>query len=138
MAKDFYHFAARAALEKDGWLITNDPLVLTFKEVNLEIDLAAERLIAAERNAEKIAVEIKSFLGKSAISEFHTALGQYLNYRAALAELQPERRLYLGIPSDAFHSFFQLSFTRDAVRMHQIALIVYNPATEVIEAWQKN
>ena len=59
MAKDFYHFAARAALEKDGWLITNDPLVLTFKEVNLEIDLAAERLIAAERNAEKSLSKLK-------------------------------------------------------------------------------
>ena len=138
MARDFYHSAARTALEKDGWLITNDPLELTFKEVNLEVDLAAERLIAAERNAERIAVEIKSFLGKSAISEFHTALGQYLNYRAALAELQPERQLYLGIPSDAYHSFFQLSFTRDAVRTHRIALIVYNPTTEVIETWQKN
>ena len=58
MARDFYHSAARTALEKDGWLITNDPLELTFKEVNLEVDLAAERLIAAERNAERIAVEI--------------------------------------------------------------------------------
>lgn len=138
MAKDIYHFAARTALEKEGWVITNDPLFITFKEVNLEIDLGAERLIAAERNEERIAVEIKSFLGKSAISEFHTALGQYLNYRAALTELQPERQLYLGIPSDAYHSFFQLSFTKDALKTHQIALIVYNPALEVIETWQKN
>ena len=54
--------------------------------VKLQIDLAAEsaiayrllRSIAAERDSKKIAVEIKSFVGDSDISAFHTALGQYL------------------------------------------------------------
>ena len=27
-AKDIYHEAVKIALEKDGWLITDDPLVL--------------------------------------------------------------------------------------------------------------
>jgi hypothetical protein len=50
----------------------------------MSIDLAAEKLIAAEREGEKIAVEVKSFLERSsAISEFHTALGQFINYRGA-------------------------------------------------------
>jgi hypothetical protein len=35
------------------------------------VDLGAERLIAAERNLEKIAVEVKSFLAASTIYEFH-------------------------------------------------------------------
>ncbi len=74
IARDKYHYAARIALEKDAWIVTNDPLELSFKQADFEIDLAAERLIAAERGLEKIAVEIKSFLGKSAISEFHTTL----------------------------------------------------------------
>lgn len=39
------------------------------------IDLGAEKLIAAQRDQEKIAVEVKSFLRGSAISEFHTAVG---------------------------------------------------------------
>ena len=33
------------------------------------IDLGAEKLIAAEKNSRKIAVEIKSFLGSLAITE---------------------------------------------------------------------
>ncbi len=58
----------------------------------MSIDLAAEKLIAAERENEKIAVEVKSFLEKSsAISEFHTALGQFINYRGALRRREPER-----------------------------------------------
>jgi hypothetical protein len=44
------------------------------------VDLAAERLIAADRDGEKIAVEIKSFLNPSAIADFHQALGQFLSY----------------------------------------------------------
>lgn len=136
MARDVFHHAARTALEKDGWTITNDPLALTFKQVDFEIDLAAERLIAAERGTERIAVEIKSFLGKSAINEFHTALGQYLNYRAALKELEPNRKLYLAIPLDTFSTFFQLTFIKASVVTHQIALIVYNPVTEEVATWQ--
>lgn len=50
----------------------------------MRIDLGAEKLLAAEREGEKIAVEIKSFLSPSAITDFHLALGQFLNYRTAL------------------------------------------------------
>ena len=32
-AKDIYHETVRIALEKDGWTITSDPLVLTFTEI---------------------------------------------------------------------------------------------------------
>jgi hypothetical protein len=102
MARDKYHHAARVALEKEEWIITNDPLELSYKQADFEIDLAAERLIAAERGLEKIAVEIKSFVGKSAISEFHTALGQYLNYQDVLTNLQPYRKLFLAVPIDAY------------------------------------
>jgi len=59
--------------------------------------LGAEMLIAAEREGEKIAIEIKSFLGQSAINDFHGALGQFINYRYALANIEPARTLYLAI-----------------------------------------
>lgn len=57
----------------------------------VKIDLAAERLIAAERKGKKIAVEIKSSAGDSAISEFHTALGQCLDYQIMLEVEEPGR-----------------------------------------------
>jgi hypothetical protein len=44
------------------------------------IDLGAEKLIAAEKDGSYIAVEVKSFLQSSVLSDFHTALGQFLNY----------------------------------------------------------
>jgi len=53
--------------------------------VDMEIDLGAEQVISAERQGVKIAIEVKSFLTRrSAISEFHRALGQFINYRMAL------------------------------------------------------
>lgn len=84
------------ALQKDGWTITHDPLSIDLADGQLQIDLGAERLIAAQKQDERIAVEIKSFVVPSAISEFHTALGQCLNYRVALKLKEPERVLYLA------------------------------------------
>ncbi len=60
------------------------------------VDLGAEKLLAAERDGREIAVEIKSFLGLSAINEFHSALGQFLNYRLALGKLEPSRSIISG------------------------------------------
>lgn len=59
----------------------------------LQIDLGAERLLGAQREGEQIAVEVKSFVAPSAVSEFHTALGQFLNYRVALKIKEPQRLL---------------------------------------------
>ena len=44
-------------------------------KVTLRADLAADRVIAAERGTERIVVEIKSFLSPSLIHELQMALG---------------------------------------------------------------
>lgn len=134
-AKDLFHQAVRHGLEKEQWTITDDPLELEWEEVKVKIDLAAERLIAAQRNEEKIAVEIKSFIGTSAISDFHTALGQFLNYRIMLEVNEPTRLLYLAVPFEVYDTFFQSRFAQVAVERHQLKLIVYNPVTEEIVRW---
>jgi hypothetical protein len=70
VARDHFHGAVRRALEKGGWTITADPYLVRFDRTTVEIDLAAEQLLAAERAARKIAVEVKSFLGPSADIRF--------------------------------------------------------------------
>ena len=135
MAKDRFHDAVRTALEKEGWTITADPYEVSVGDVDFEIDLAAE-MLAAERAGEKIAVEIKSFIGRSNVSEFHTALGQFLNYQFALEEFDPQRKLYLVIPESVYQSFFQRRFTRSVVERTGINLLVYNEKQEVIVQWQ--
>jgi hypothetical protein len=78
--------------------ITHDPLFISFGGVDMYVDLGAERILAADRGDEKIAVEIKSFISPSATTEFHAALGQFLKYKLALEEEEPERILYSGHP----------------------------------------
>ncbi len=106
--RDLFHPVVKTALIKDNWIITHDPLSISFGGVDMSIDLGAEKLIGAEKDQQKIAVEIKNFLPKtSAIYEFHTALGQYINYRSALRQEEPERLLYLAVPLISYHNFFQ-------------------------------
>lgn len=108
-AKDIFHDMARTALEKDGWTITKDPLFFKLtQQFKININLGAEKFIAAEKATKQIAVEIKSFVGRSAVSEFHMAIGQFLNYRVALEQLASERVLYLAVPIDIINIFLRI------------------------------
>lgn len=113
--RDVFHDAVRNGLERTGWTITDDPLRIKSGRVDMQIDLGAEKLIAAERDNEKIAVEVKSFINASNISEFHTALGQYLNYQVALEDKQPERKLFLAVPIGTAKIFFDIPFVQTVV-----------------------
>lgn len=138
MAKDVFHQQVKNALIKEGWNITHDPLTIRISEaVKLQIDLAAETTIGAERDSEKIAVEIKSFIGDSDISSFHTALGQYLNYSQALEEQEAHRIVYLAIPFETYYDFFQLSFIQRMLQRYQVKLMIYDPKQEEVRQWIK-
>jgi hypothetical protein len=135
-AKDIFHEAVRKGLEKEGWVITDDPLNLQVGGVEMYIELGAEKIIAAEKDEKKIAVEIKSFIGPSNISEFHTAIGQFINYRVALEEQYPERTLYLAVPLATYQTFFSIQFIQTVIQRFEVKVIVYDPAHEVIWQWQ--
>lgn len=136
MARDLFHNQVKTALIKDGWTITHDPYSIKISEaIKIQIDLGAENTIAAQRDQEKIAVEIKSFITDSDISEFHGALGQYLNYLQALELKDPERILYLAVPMDTYTEFFKIPFIQLSLKKYEINLIVYNPSKEDIEQW---
>ncbi|NJN08175.1 MAG: fatty-acid oxidation protein subunit alpha [Richelia sp. RM1_1_1] len=135
-ARDKFHYAVKQGLEKDGWVITHDPLRIEFgEEDKISIDLGAEQLLGAEKSEQKIAVEIKSFLSDSAIFDFHLALGQFLNYRLVLEETEPERLLYLAVPVEAYESFFYRDLPKASIKKYQIKLIIYDSANEVIIKW---
>jgi hypothetical protein len=134
-AKDRFHQAVKTGLQKEKWRIVEDPLNLTWEEVELRIDLAADRVVAADREDEKIAVEIKSFLEQSTVYSFHGAVGQFMSYRTMLAEKDPDRRLYLAVPLDTYKSFFQQPFTRAVIQQNRIPLIVYSAVNEEIVLW---
>ncbi|MCX5933739.1 MAG: XisH family protein, partial [Pseudanabaena sp. LacPavin_0818_WC45_MAG_42_6] len=106
-AKDMFHDSAKAALLKDGWTITHDPLSLRMGKKDFFVDLGAEKLLAAEKDNQKIAVEIKSFVSQSEIRDLENALGQYVLYHNILSVLEPDRILYLAVRESVFVDLFE-------------------------------
>ena len=135
-AKDAFHTVVKTALEKEGWLITHDPYTLQAGTLELYIDLGAEKVIAAEKQGQKIAVEIKSFLSPSKITELYAALGQFIIYRIALQKKEANRTLYLAVPSTVYNEFFLLPFIQSVIQINQLCLVIYNIEQEVIDQWQ--
>ena len=137
MAKDKFHDVVREALIKDGWEITHDPYLLTTPEFKpMQIDLGAEKLLAARKEKQQIAVEVKSFIRPSFLQDFYGALGQFIAYRAALSAKDPERLLYLAVPSGVFNTFFERELTRTVVEAERLSLIVYHIERKEIVLWQ--
>ena len=135
-AKDAFHEVVKIALQKDGWQITHDPYTLQAGTLELYIDLGAEKVVAAEKDGQKIAVEIKSFIGPSKISQFYTALGQFISYRAALQQQETDRILYRAVPSNVYDSFFTMGFIQSLVQQNQVHLMIYDLEQEAIVQWQ--
>ncbi|NEQ79539.1 MAG: fatty-acid oxidation protein subunit alpha [Moorea sp. SIO2I5] len=134
-AKDQFHDLVKDALINDGWIITHDPYRIDLGFTDLYIDLGAERLIAAERNNEKIAIEIKSFLSTSRISEFHGAIGQFINYRLALEDEEPDRTLHLAVPNTIYSAFFSYPFIQKSIKRNQVPIAVYDISQPRITQW---
>lgn len=135
-AKDLYHPVVKQLLIKDGWTITHDPYPLQWAKRNLSVDLAAQKLIAAQKAKSKIAVEIKSFLRESRIADLQQALGQYTLYYDILSQIEPDRILYLAMPWVAYRDLFEADhFGQILLEKDRLKLIIFNPQTQEIVKW---
>jgi hypothetical protein len=134
-AKDIYHNAVKNALVKDGWTITADPYSIKYEDAELYADLAAEKPIAAEKQGQKIVVEIKSFVGRSQMYDFHLALGQYMVYRKLIQLTAPEYTLYLAIDDVVYKDFFQRKSIQVITNENQLLLMVVEMDREEILQW---
>ena len=137
-SKDFFHTTTRIALEKDGWIITHDPLTIPAAGLTqFHIDLGAEKVLAAEKEGEKIAVEIKSFVGASFAKEFHLALGQFNNYAVALKNTTPKRSLFLAISKNIYDTYFESKHIQDVIKQYHLQILVFKVDTQTIDQWIK-
>jgi len=134
--KDIYHDDVVHALKADGWIITHDPLTLSYGDKDLFVDLGAERtIIAAEKDRQKIAVEIKSFLSRSAVHDLEEAVGQYDIYRTLLAETEPDRMLWLAVPQHVYEGFLTGKFGQLIVSKVCIRLAIFDPQRKKVVKW---
>jgi hypothetical protein len=134
-AKDIYHNCVKNALIKDDWRITHDPLSLKWGKKDMYVDLGAEQLLAAERGERKIAVEIKSFTGLSEMSDLEKAIGQYIVYHDVLAQVEPDRELYLAVSQEVASGLFEEPIGELVLRNNRVRLLVFEPEAEAIVKW---
>jgi XisH protein len=135
--QDLYHEAVKNALIKQGWTITHDPYTIHLGgRDKLYIDLGAERILAAEKGTEKIAVEIKTFGSLSVYSDFHTAIGQYMSYQAILDELEPDRLLLLALPMFLQEWIENKLLPKLTFKKLLIKTMYYDPIEEEIVLWK--
>jgi hypothetical protein len=135
--RDKIHFIVRKALEKEGWIVTHDPFFIKLGKKSAEIDLGAEKIVLAEKGVEKIAVEIKSFIGTSTITDFYHAHGQFDLYDRALKAIEPERVLYLALPDDAYEELKNDLFDFPNFEDLHHRIIVYKSIEDTNLLWIK-
>ena len=134
-AKDIYHNQVKSALIKDGWTITHDPLLIRLTKKRLYVDLGAERIIAAERGTEKIAVEIKSFTRPSDMKDLEEALGQCILYSRLLARYDPDRKVYLAVSEDVYISVFEEEAGQILIQDGLLNIVTFNANQEKLVRW---
>ncbi len=134
-AKDIYHDLVKNALIADGWIITNDPLRLSYGGRNVYVDLGGEQPIGAEKEGQKIAVEVKSFISDSDVHELGESIGQYNMYRDILSEVESDRELYLAVPSFTYDGILNEPLGQLLIRKEHLKLIVFEEHDERIRQW---
>ena len=136
-AKDIYHEQVKTALINDGWIVTHDPYTIAFGQRNVFVDFGAERMIAAEKDNQKIAVEVKSFQGASDIRDLEQAVGQYVFYRSLLSRFDAQRKLYLAVPHPVLIGVLDEAIARPVLEDENIAILTFDAEKEQIIQWTR-
>lgn len=110
--------------------------MLTIGLRRLYMDIAADRTtLGAERNGERIAVEVQSFLGDSDIENLHHAVGQYAVYRVMLDRIDPDRLLFLAVAEDVYDGILSEQLGQLVIAALHIRLLVFRPAERRVSRW---
>jgi XisH protein len=137
MAKDKIHTPVKEALIQDGWLITDDPLYIKVGTLTVFVDLGAERVFGAEKDGERIAVEVKTFSNPSFMTALYEAVGKYAVYRKALELDESDRTLYLAMPEDVYDKYAKEPLFIGSLEDGRINLILFETSIEKISRWIK-
>lgn len=134
-AKDKFHDHVKKALINDGWTITHEQLTIKWGKKPLLVDFGAERLLVAQKGMRKIAVEVKSFISHSEMTDLYNAIGQFVLYRKALQHSEPDRELFLAIREDVYLRLLAGPDGEELRADENIHRIVFSPDREEIIKW---
>jgi hypothetical protein len=97
--------------------------------------LGAERVIAAERGTERIAVEIKSFTRPSDMKDLEEALGQCVLYSRLLARYDPDRKVYLAVSEEVYISVFEEEAGQILIEDGLLNIVTFDARQEELVRW---
>ena len=89
----------------------------------------------AERAGRKIAVEVKSFVSVSPVTDLERALGQYLFYRVLLHSQRGNVPLYLALRTTAYKRVFNSLDGQRLLSELKLSLLLFDETTERITEW---
>ena len=124
-------------MENEGWKIINDPFTidLTDDDTYFDIDLEAERPATMFGKERIVAIEIKSFQQASVIHAFHEALGQFLNYEAAIEEQALQLELFLAVSEEGWERINAYKFIQRRILQYGLKFMVVSVHSKTIVKW---
>lgn len=138
MANDTIHDAVKKALGKDGWTIIKEHLHLEYEELDIFVDLMAERAsFVAEKDNQQILVEVKTFGDRSFMRALQQALGQYQIYVDFMEFTGLGYELYLAVSSAVYETFLRGTAAQRIIQRHRIKLLVVDIGREEVVEWLK-
>jgi hypothetical protein len=94
--------------------------------------MSTQKVQKAER---KIAVLVKSFLGRCARADIQQAVEQVRRYRTMLVTTDPDRALYLAVRQITYQEHFTGAVGAQLLASQHILCMVFDPRTERIVCW---
>jgi len=137
-ARDLYYDLVKNALRKDGWRITHNPLRLPRQSHGTQTrsgEVVEEPLLAAEKDERKIAVAVKSFVGRCDAEVLHKALEHLRLCHTRLYAAEPGRTLYLAVRQTIYRDYFTGAVGAQLLASQPILFMVFDPRTESIVNW---
>ncbi|MCC6613054.1 MAG: fatty-acid synthase [Anaerolineae bacterium] len=131
--RDEHHNTVVAALQKDGWIVTNTQPVIRVGKRRIWVDI---RALKPETGSVTF-VEVKEIVNTwSPVLALRNAIGQYLLYRAAMKYIGIDGQfLYLAVSSDAYAGILSEPIGRLVLTEAQIRLVVFDPKVQEIVRW---
>ena len=69
------------------------------------------------------------------MSDLEKAIGQYIVYHDVLAQVEPERELYLAVSQEVANGLFEEPLGELLLKNNRVRLLVFEPETEEIVKW---